>query len=330
MNCESGSVAHVRRTPRLVRSTVGYVTLILAAITHSFAILASDRCITVTERDASGRMVVVQQEDSDTKTILFDRRYVMGFAGLGRIRHPEKNDTLAHRERLESWMGQNVAGFGESEPFEYLADKFGTLYSQQNYLGAHTFLAVGYRTDGPRGATDAELVTVQNTAFRQSFDVRREPLEDRKFRFCHAGESLEADQERAVEKALQRSVKRSPRQPYHLVATFVQIMREVSATSDGRVGAGILVTTLSRRAVPLQVANTFWMEPPAPADYLNNEVSVFYPEPGSEPGLRGFQPAFISYFATGGAESVVGKTVPKSLGPLEGMGPPPSSSGESV
>jgi hypothetical protein len=298
------------------------VTLILAGITHGYAIVSSDRRITVAVNDPSEPtgLRVEQQEDSDTKTTLFDRRYAMGFAGVGRIRH-ELNEA-AFRERIESWMMQNLTDVGDADMFELLADKFGKLYEERNYLKQHCFLAAGYRTDGRRGATDPEIVTVQNSKrFRQTFDVEREPLGDRPFLFRHTGFPLTPEQVRVAEMALERSVKRRPRQPFEMVSTFVDISRDAAPASGGLVGTSILVTTLPRKAVPLEGGINFQMERhPLPSVYLDREVTDFYPDSNSDDGSTSYQPTFISReFTAGGAISVIGGKEPD---PLEGMGPP--------
>jgi hypothetical protein len=296
------------------------VTLILAAITRGYAIVSSDRRITVTVNDPSEPtgFRVEQQEDSDTKTTLFDRRYVMGFAGVGRIRY-DVNEAV-FRERIESWKMQNLTDVGDADMLELLANKFGQLYEQKNYLKRHCFLAAGYRTDGRRGATDPEIVTVQNSQrFPQTFDVERESLGDRDFLFRHTGFPLTPDQVRAAEKAIERSVKRRPHQPFDMVSTFVELSRAAAPASGGTGGTSILVTTLPRKAVLLLEVINFHLERhPLPSVYLDREVTDFYPDSDADDGSTSYQPTFISReFTAGGAISVIGGKEP---GPLEGDG----------
>ncbi|MCW2646324.1 MAG: hypothetical protein JWP07_2433 [Pseudonocardiales bacterium] len=79
-----------------------------AVLTPNYAVLSSDRRITVDVTDplAAGGAHVHLQKDTDTKTILVDQRYVMGFAGLGRVRE-DLLDPLTgeqRRTRVETWV----------------------------------------------------------------------------------------------------------------------------------------------------------------------------------------------------------------------------------
>jgi hypothetical protein len=163
------------------------MTLIMAAITRSYAIVASDRRITRRERDATGVFKKTSFDDSDTKTIMLDRRYLMGFAGLGRVQVPGQTKG----KRLEQWMAEDALAEAPREGHDYfdvLARKSGPLCEEQNHLEPHIYIAAGWQNENKRGATDAELVVVQNSRrFRHEFTVTRRPLGNEDFLFKSAG-----------------------------------------------------------------------------------------------------------------------------------------------
>ena len=287
------------------------MTLILAAITRGYAVVASDRRITVSETTSSGQRIL-SQDDSDTKTVLLDRKYSMGYAGLGRIRHCDETGEVRFRQRMEAWLLDALSGAGETgDYFQILAERCGELFSRQKFVFPHMFLAAGYASVGSRGATDAELVMITNSRRRpHTFNITHTPLGDEKFLLRHVGESLTVQQSRRLKRALSSSVKRRPRQPLSVVDDFVSVMREVAKASEGRVGETFLVTTFPRTAVPLDGAFDVWLAP-SPAAYMENQISMTYGDPAA--GAESvFHPAVVT------REFVAGGMGP-GQGPLEGM-----------
>ena len=216
---------------------------------------------------------------------------------------------------------------GPSEDyFDPLARNFGALCESERYVGPHRFVAAGYRTDGPRGATDPEIVLVANHEdLVHQFDVTRLELQDNQpFLFQSIGHTLTDAQTRAAVKALARAVKRHPRQPYDLHPLFGEIVADVARGGDGSVSETALVTSFPRTAVPLEGGVTMWIEPPAKRDYLELAVSTVWPSPfGTSEMRETFHPAVISReLIMGGATGVVGPgAMSGQMGPLEGMGP---------
>lgn len=124
------------------------------------------------------------RRDTDTKTILVDQRYVMGFAGLGRVRE-DLLDPLTgeqRRTRVETWVTSALAPVDPTHYFDAFAEQFGPVCEAQGWNRPHQFVAVGYRTNGPFGAADPELVIVRNSqAMMHQFEVYRTSLGDDPF-----------------------------------------------------------------------------------------------------------------------------------------------------
>ena len=297
------------------------MTLILAVITHSFAMLASDRRITTTEVDPSepGGYRVTCQDDTDTKCWLVDRSHAMGFTGLARIRVTDLETGLEKRRRLESWFMEHLHPEPHEDYFDVLADVFGPLCEDQHWYRPHTFLAAGYRDLSRRGAINPEIVTVTNSrTMVHQFDVTREPLENRPFLFRHAGWQLDRDTITKTERAIDISIKRRPRQPDRLIETLLNVMIETSDKSDGWVGKESIVTTFPRTAVPFESPSPMWLGPPDSQNYREIEVSQTYPDPTKPDTTARFAPAFLSRTVnTAGMQQSFGSA--SFMGPLEGM-----------
>jgi hypothetical protein len=65
-----------------------HMTLILTALTDAYVALASDRCITSSEIHRNGSVTVKSQEDTNTKSVILDGRYIMGFTVASAFMRP--------------------------------------------------------------------------------------------------------------------------------------------------------------------------------------------------------------------------------------------------
>src|SRR3712207_7977 len=125
------------------------MTLIMAAVTPHYAILVSDRRIT-RYRQTRNTLEVVSQQDSDTKSVFLDGRYIMGFTGKASIAE----------EPMEKWLCDTLAGIDPNNYFAVIEAEFGKVCEADRYEGPHAFLAAGFRDDGQNAP---ELVIVSNS-----------------------------------------------------------------------------------------------------------------------------------------------------------------------
>jgi hypothetical protein len=270
------------------------MTLIIAAITREIAILSSDRRIQYTRRTSESEIEVITSEDTDTKSAIIDGRYVLGYAGMGRIIRPG----ATHQGwRVEAWMTTEL-GHDASEDvfFDALAEKFGLVCEEVAFARPHVFVAAGYSGSD----NTPTLVTVSNSRqFPYTFDVSRRTLADGEpFMYQAFGEKLTDAQRTLIEPRLKWLTTWAVDQPYPLHKIFTRVTREVSAASEGRVGETVVVTSFPRAALPLDVGATYFYDGIDKDLYRSMEVSVTYPADGSK---TEYQPARISQGITLGA-----------------------------
>ncbi len=147
------------------------MTLILAAVTNHFAVLASDRRIQWS-RTVDGVRKVTEEEDSDTKSCIIDRRFVMGFAGLGRIFAPGESIEQSRGWRVEGWLTDALANVPSGRHFDVIAEKFGPVCEAAKFNRHHAFVAVGF--DGE--VKTPCMVTVRNDQFAHTFTAATQYL----------------------------------------------------------------------------------------------------------------------------------------------------------
>lgn len=260
------------------------------------------------------------QEDSDTKTIILDRRYLMGFAGLARVRGDGVDPAFGgpRRRRLEAWLGEELAGKDPDGYFETIAESFGPLCEAQGYHGRHEFRAVGWRSDGALGPRVPEIVTIDNRAKVHSFHVYREELGDRAFLIDFSGWAIPMEIREAFIGLVDRNVAGFAYQPRVFANAVRGLYRRVSPMSGGFVGDSCLITTLPRSAVPLTEPPGVYLAEPMDEVWERRPIFWFYPSRSSPEEDGAFGPAFICReFSSGGAR--IGRGVEGYFGPLEGM-----------
>jgi hypothetical protein len=295
------------------------MTLVLAAVTHDFAIVASDQRITHQVRRADDSVEPIAQGSNDIKTIIWDCRYAMGFAGVGRLKNVGAKPNLDANGvelgiRLEAWLSKAMKGEDHwADGFAHLAEQFSSVAEQIHLAGPHVFLAAGFPDEGEL----PELVRVANSkAMKHQFDVTRDSLPpDTPYLLAHAGAPLTRAQHRTLTKALERTIERRPKQPYYLHDVFAQVIASVASTHLD-VSPSCHVTSIPRSAVPLPVGAVMWMGPPSLDNYEETDITNFYTMPTVT--VRS-DPARINRMvvATGLRTSFSSDVIPENISPDE-------------
>lgn len=294
------------------------MTLVATVLTQNFAIMASDRRIVWGKTKVDGSREVLAKEDADTKAIVIDGRFLMGFAGLGRYFEPGEVLANDHGWRMEGWILNTLAAApSPTTRFEYLADRAGELCERVAYMKKHVFATVGF--DGET----IEPIQVNITNSPQSphtFHPYTEQLGDRRTLTSVFGLQVDEGALADLRGFAEYVDKWSPVQPYPLYRRLVQFVRDQAILSDGRVGETVLVTSLPRVAVPSGAGLQIWTQPPPVETFQHEEVSVMF-----SPALGGVlsAPARVSEgLILGGVSVSTEMGDDEWFGPLEGFMPP--------
>lgn len=288
------------------------MTLIMAAVTQHYAVLVSDRRITSSEWNGFN-WEVVSQQDTDTKSIFLNGRYIMGFTGMARV----------EQETMEKWLADTLAGIDPDDYFTVIESEFGKVCEADDYQAPHAFLAAGFRDDGQ---DTPELVIISNSMdpdgnyllemprWPYEFRTKRLPLADQPFLFKSVGAPIGSVRDRRVRRELKVETRRHPHRPDRLADELRRTLSEVSEDSKGWVGKEAIMTTVPRKAVPLPYPHDRLDEPKLEI-YREEEVSITLPDASKPDNRLRYYPAFIGpQFVSCGA---VGNTNAAAI-PMDG------------
>lgn len=295
------------------------MTLIVAMATRDFILLASDRRVTRTETVAPGRTVTLSQDDTDTKTIVLNGRYILGFAGLARIPQPGIDSLTGapNRQRMEAWLCAVLSGVSPDDYWSTIADRFGTVVEEANFRRQHRFMAVGW-AEQETGSMRSEMIDVRNSVSAVHTLRPYRHLCDEPYELSCAGFDPPAAALEQLRGFIDRNVEQYCSQPAAFVNPIRRLYRAAAAISGGTVGESILMTSLPRACSPWNDGAAIDLTEPDPETYRKRLVSRFHPPLGEALPVVRYFPAIIGpeFCLMGGLES----DTREALGPTEGYG----------
>jgi hypothetical protein len=288
------------------------VTLAIAVLTREYALMATDRRITTTH--ASGRSATY--EDSDTKTAILDGRYLTGFAGLGRVpsRDIDPVTKLPKRQRLESWLANQLEGVESAQYIDAVATAIGVACETSGHDKPHKFICIGYEQE----AMDLNPValTIENRrAAPYSFYPYRHEFDGNAI-VLSAGAVPDVDSFSHLNRLVSKYAHHYPLQP-DIFTRHINRVFAATAAVDETVSSTLLLTTMPRRAIPVESAQgfmdctqTYSMSDFYYFDHHDSKTGVSLPEQ--------YGPAIV-----GAGSQMIGMTLVRGvqgeLGPLEGI-----------
>ena len=259
------------------------MTAILGLITPRFVILIADRRITRMVRSESGALVVENQDDTATKSIYLDGRFIMGFTGVAQV----------DGEPIEKWVCDLLVDHNPTDYFEFLAKKIGEAFERGNLRFRHCFLAVGFDSDmlpqvvRESNYHDLDGNVADDRYFRPfSFTTSRTAL-DGTFSLVSVG-SVEVP--RSLKPWLYKKFRKGSESVSGCTVALLRALREMSEISRGTIGTACVVTSIPRDAVPVGL-NPVMLNYPNDTELMKLHVSFSVPDAKTGPYALLYNPA---------------------------------------
>lgn len=283
------------------------MTLITFVQTTEYAVLASDRRLTVT----SGRRTL-NQEDRATKGFVLWGQMLMGFTGIA----------ILDGEPMESWATAKLADALPNEGPEVLASAMDAYYAAHPEVRphAHHFQALGFAynpTASPQawamgfGVGNAQWTAsrdrVSASGVQPRFRVVRNLVGNQGPIVGAVGSPYSLGALQRLRKTVSIAVRANPLDPSYIFEPMVDFTRETASRSGGTVGEVVTVCSIPRTGIPFPPVSV--SVPLQTADYSAARMGPFshtyYPPDVQE--RTEFLPATAHYgIATAGATIALG------------------------
>lgn len=213
------------------------MTLITAVVSRNWVALASDRRISFSQAGQTPTW----QEDATVKSVIHDRRYILGFAG-----------TVPPGEHVDMWIASLLTERRAEAVDDFLRRRLCEQWNGDPRLRgrAAAIVGVGFRQDGR-----AHGFLVSN-AFTPQGDVNiynvRPKFDKRGFSAPSArqiGEYTEPEDHQSLSELAETGAVLGSTTMQSLVTLMVDVHHAVADSSEERVGREFLLTTLPIRAV---------------------------------------------------------------------------------